>query len=75
MGIYIFLIHCNIELQLLMTIYDLIMMSYINSYSCYENPQDSSYRTGKGAHTWRLKYTGLPVRWLKGNGSLAKGVC
>jgi hypothetical protein len=23
--------------------YDLIMMSYINSYSCYENPQDSSY--------------------------------
>ncbi len=23
--------------------YDLIMMSYINSYLCYENPQDSSY--------------------------------
>jgi hypothetical protein len=23
--------------------YDLIIMSYINSWSCYENPQDSSY--------------------------------
>ncbi len=24
-------------------IHDLIIMSYINSWSCYENPQDSSY--------------------------------
>jgi hypothetical protein len=34
-----------------------------------------SHGTGKGAHMWRLNYSGQPVRWLKGNGSLAKKVC
>ncbi len=27
--------------------HDRVMMSYINSWSCYENPQDSSYRRSR----------------------------
>ncbi len=39
-----FLKHLNIGLQLLMIIIMIVSwLSYINSWSCYENPQDSSY--------------------------------
>ncbi len=35
--------------------YDLIMMSYINSWSCYENPQDSSYNLYLySPYTWKV---------------------
>ncbi len=50
-------------------IYDLIIMNYINSWLCYENPQDSSYTTSLVLFTTVLDTLAMALipDWTEGN--------